>query len=133
MVHYLLDTNHASTLVTLHHPLRQRVLAAIAAGHHFAVTVPVTTESVFGMSLLPRVTANRNEWQNLRREIKCFELDETDGLYAADLQLDMRKLGIQLETVDALIATVALRYDLILLTTDKDFHAIPRLQYENWK
>jgi len=31
MTAYLLDTNHASPLVTLHHPLRRRVLAAIKA------------------------------------------------------------------------------------------------------
>ena len=133
MAHYLLDTNHASTLVTLHHQLRQKVLTAIAAGHDFSVTVPVITESVFGMSLLPRATANRQEWQKLRQEVTSFALDETDAITAADLQLDMRKKGIQLETVDALIATVALRYDLILLTSDKDFHAIPKLRYENWR
>ena len=133
MAHYLLDTNHASTLVTLHHKLRQKVLTAIAAGHDFSVTVPIITESVFGMSLLPRATANRQEWQKLRQEVTCFALDETDAITAADLQLDMRKKGIQLETVDALIATVALRYDLILLTSDKDFHAVPKLRYENWR
>ncbi len=133
MAHYLLDTNHASTLVTLHHPLRQKVITAMAAGHHFSVTVPVVTESVLGMSLLPRAIANRQEWENLRQDMKCFELDATDGLNAADLQLDMRKSGIKLETVDALIATIALRHRLILLSSDKDFHAIPNLRYENWK
>lgn len=133
MAHYLLDTNHASTLVTLHQQLRQKVLTAIAAGHDFSVTVPVITESVYGMSLLPRATTNRQEWHKLRQEVACFDLDETDAFTAADLQLDMRKKGLQLKTVDALIATVALRYDLILLTADKDFHAIPNLRYENWR
>lgn len=133
MAHYLLDTNHASTLVTLHHPLRQKVITAMAAGHRFSVTVPVVTESVFGMSLLPRAIANRQEWENLRRDVKCFELDATDALDAADLQLDMRKIGFQLETVDALIAVVALRYDLILLTNDNDFQPVPNLRYENWR
>jgi tRNA(fMet)-specific endonuclease VapC len=133
MAHYLLDTNHASTLVTFHHPLRQKVLAAIAADHDFSVAVPVITESVFGISLLPRAAANRQEWQKLRQEVTCFALDEIDALAAAELQLDLRKKGIQLKTVDALIATVALRYDLILLTSDQDFLAIPKLRHENWR
>ena len=38
----------------------------------------------------------------------------------------------QLETVDALITAVALRYDLTLLTTDRDFNAVPQLKQENW-
>lgn len=35
-------------------------------------------------------------------------------------------------TVDALIAAVALRYDLTLLTADQDFTAISPLKQENW-
>jgi predicted nucleic acid-binding protein len=37
-----------------------------------------------------------------------------------------------LDTIGALIALVALRYDLTLLTTDKDFAAILALKQENW-
>ena len=57
---------------------------------------------------------------------------ETDAEFAAQLQISLRKRGWQLETVDALIATIALRYDLTLLTTDRDFEAIPDLQQANW-
>ena len=32
----------------------------------------------------------------------------------------------------SLIAVIALRYDLTLLTTDGDFQAIPGLRLENW-
>jgi predicted nucleic acid-binding protein len=37
-----------------------------------------------------------------------------------------------LETVDSLIAVIALRNDLTLLTTDGDFKPIPQLKRENW-
>jgi len=59
-------------------------------------------------------------------------LDETDALDAAALQVALRRQGRQLATVDALIATVTLRYDLTLLTTDGDFVAVPTLRVENW-
>lgn len=42
MVNYLLDTNHASPLVTLHHPLRRRIHTEIQSGHSFAVCAPIT-------------------------------------------------------------------------------------------
>lgn len=48
------------------------------------------------------------------------------------LQVVLRQRGRQLATVGALIAAVALRYDLVLLTTDRDFQAIPTLMCENW-
>ncbi len=85
----LLDTNHASPLVTLSHPLRERILQRLNA-------------------------------------------DETDAELTAEHQISLRRHGWQLETVDALIAAVALRYDLFLLTADKDFRAVPKLQSENW-
>jgi tRNA(fMet)-specific endonuclease VapC len=58
--------------------------------------------------------------------------DEDDAENAAALQRSLRRQGWQLETVDAFIAVVALRYDLVLLTSDKDFVPVPNLKQENW-
>ena len=66
MANYLLDTNHAASLVTLGHPLRQRVLASLQAGDTFSVTIPVVTESLFGIGILPRAVQNQAEWERLR-------------------------------------------------------------------
>ena len=109
MADYLLDTNHASPLVTLSHPLRQQVLQRAQEGHRFAICVPVLTEVLFGIGLLPRAKLNIVEWARLKPHLPCY-----------------------IPTVDALIATIALRYRLTLLTTDKDFRAVPKLEYENW-
>jgi tRNA(fMet)-specific endonuclease VapC len=132
MARHLLDSNHASPLVTLHHPLRAQVLAAWAAGDEFSLCVPVLSETLFGISVLPRAAANRAEWQQLRQRLACYQLEETDAEYALDLQLSLRANGRQLEMADALIAAIAIRYDLILLTEDKDFRPITQLKQENW-
>lgn len=132
MAVYLLDSNHASPLVTLHHPLRQRFFAAAQAGHSFAICVPVLSEVWYGISLLPRAAQNQAEWSKLRILLPCHSLDQADGEKAAELQVLLRRRGKQLETVDALIAAVAIRYDLILLTTDKDFRPITQIKQENW-
>src|SRR5215211_7611070 len=121
MAAYLLDTNHASPLVTRGHPLRQRVRQRAAAGDTFAICVPVLTETLFGISLLPRATQNRVEWARLQTILTCYVPDESDGAAAATLQLALRRRGRQLLTVDALIAAVALHYDRVLLTIDRDF------------
>ena len=62
----------------------------------------------------------------------CYVPDEWDADLLPSLQLALRRRGRQLETVDSLIAAVTLRYSLILLTTDKDFQAVPGLPQENW-
>ena len=132
MMNYLLDTNHAASLVTLRHPLRQRVLMQIHAGDTFAVAVPIVAETLFGIGMLPRATQNLVEWARLRLGLVCYLPDEADAESAAALQRSLRHQGRQLETVDAFIAAVALRYDLVLLTSDNDFVAVPDLKQENW-
>jgi tRNA(fMet)-specific endonuclease VapC len=132
MTHYLLDTNHASPLVTIGHPLRQRILGGLQDGHTFAICVPALAETLFGISLLPRAKENRAEWSRLRPFLPCYVPDEHDAEHAADLRVALRRQGRQLETVNSLIAVIALRNDLTLLTTDGDFKPIPQLKRENW-
>jgi len=132
VTNYLLDTNHASPLITLGHPLRKRVLHRLDEGDSFAICVPVLAETLFGIGMLPRAAQNLAEWERLKPLLPCYIPDETDAEFAAELQVSLRRRGWRLATVDALIAAVALRYDLTLLTADQDFQAIPRLQHENW-
>ncbi len=132
MTDYLLDTNHLSPLVTLNHPLRHRFFEAKKSGHTFALTVPALTEILMGISTVPRTAQNLAEWQRLIPGLTMYDLDRTDAERAADLQIQLRRQGWQLGTVDALIAAVALRHNLTLLTRDKDFTAIAALPQENW-
>lgn len=132
MADYLLDTNHAAALVTLSHPLRQRVLQRLQATDTFAITVPVIAETLFGIGLLPRAAQNLAEWVKLRPNLVCYAPDEADAQNSATLRRALRRQGWQLETIDGFVAVTALRYNLVLLTSDKDFVSVPGLQRENW-
>ena len=132
MTSYLLDTNHASPLVTPGHPLRDRVLDELEAGNDFLIAVPALTELWFGLLVSQRMLRNLAEWQLLERKIDCLDLEEMDAKTAASLQKLLRSIGRDLKTPDALIAAVALRYDFVLLTTDRDFTPIPGIKIENW-
>lgn len=50
--------------------------------------------------------------------------DRQDHIQAADLRNACRRKGKQVGTIDALIAQLCVRHDLVLLTTDKDFQQI---------
>lgn len=52
--------------------------------------------------------------------------DLTDHIEAASLQRTCRHAGIQVQTIDVLLAQLAIRHDLDLLTTDGDFDLIAR-------
>lgn len=47
--------------------------------------------------------------------------DRDDHIGAADLRNRCRRAGVQLGTIDALLAQLCIRHELTLLTTDKDF------------
>jgi predicted nucleic acid-binding protein len=47
--------------------------------------------------------------------------DRTDHVDAAELRNRCRRAGVQMGTIDALIAQLCLRHELMLLTTDGDF------------
>lgn len=50
-----------------------------------------------------------------------------DHIAAAKLRNDCRRRGLQVGTIDALLARLCIRYELVLLSTDKDFEHLARL------
>lgn len=47
--------------------------------------------------------------------------DRLDHIDAAELRNRCRRAGLQIGTIDAVIAQLCIRHDMMLLTTDKDF------------
>jgi predicted nucleic acid-binding protein len=52
--------------------------------------------------------------------------DRQDHIAAAALRNLCRKKGVQVETIDALLAQLCIRHELVLLTADEDFTHIAR-------
>ena len=133
MTAYLLDTNHLSPFVTLEHPLRIRILEQLENGDSFSTCTPIVTELLFGIGTLPRAKITFAEWQRLRPFLFYYTIEERDAELVAELQISLRKRGRQLETADAMIAAIALRNELTILTTDNDFKSVPGLLTKNWR
>ena len=56
-----------------------------------------------------------------------------DHIEAAELRNKCRRRGIQVGTIDALIAQLCIRHGLVMLTTDRDFSHIANLtQIQLW-
>lgn len=52
--------------------------------------------------------------------------DRSDHIQAAEVRNTCRRAGVQVGTIDALIAQLCLRFDLTLLTSDDDFRLMAR-------
>jgi predicted nucleic acid-binding protein len=65
--------------------------------------------------------------------LALIQPDRDDHVAAALLRNSCRRLGVQLGTVDALIAQLCIRHRLTLLTTDQDFaHAAKHSELKVW-
>jgi predicted nucleic acid-binding protein len=59
--------------------------------------------------------------------------DRDDHIQAADLRNRCRRAGVQMGTIDALLAQMCIRHELTLLTTDADFrHAARHCPLRVW-
>jgi predicted nucleic acid-binding protein len=59
--------------------------------------------------------------------------DRDDHIAAAVVRNDCRRAGIQVGTIDALLARLCLRHDLVMLTTDRDFgRMVPHTRLRVW-
>jgi predicted nucleic acid-binding protein len=60
--------------------------------------------------------------------------DRDDRIQAAELRRACRRKGVQIATIDALLAELCVRHGLIMLTTDRDFqHVATVVPISVWK
>jgi predicted nucleic acid-binding protein len=111
-------------------PQVARLTAALQGGE------PVYTTGLILQELLQGFSGPRSREQIIERfaAIPLVIPDRQDHIEAADLRNACRRAGIQLGTIDALLARLCLRHDLELLTTDHDFdHVAGRTTLRIWR
>ena len=96
------------------------LIQTIEAGETILTTGLVLQELLQGFS------GPRNREQILDRfsAIPLLVPTRDDHIAAADLRNRCRRAGVQVETIDAILAQLCLHHDLIMLSTDNDFKRI---------
>ncbi len=99
---------------------RRELVRAIEAGEEIVTTGLVLQELLQGFS------GPKSRRQILDRFVALPLLvpDRRDHVEAAELRNKCRRGGVQVGTIYALLAQLCLRYDLTMLTTDRDFRDI---------
>lgn len=98
-------------------PQVQALIAALDAGHAIVTTGLILQELLQGFVGPKAHTELVEKFAALPMVIP----DRKDHIGAAELRNRCRRAGIQIGTIDALIAQLCLRHDLTLITTDGDF------------
>jgi len=100
----------------------------------FGAELVVTTGLVL-QELLQGFSGAKAQAQIIERfaALPLLQPDRDDHIGAAALRNLCRQSGVQIGTIDALLAQLAIRNDLTLLTTDKDFtHAAKHCALRVW-
>lgn len=100
----------------------------------FGSEVLVTTGLVL-QELLQGFSGPKAQAQIVERfaALPLLQPDRDDHISAAALRNTCRQAGVQIGTIDALLAQLCIRHDLMLLTTDKDFtHAAKHCSLRVW-
>lgn len=100
----------------------------------FGSEVVVTTGLVL-QELLQGFSGPKAHAQIVERfaALPLLQPDRDDHISAAALRNTCRRAGVQIGTIDALLAQLCIRHDLMLLTTDKDFtHAAKHCPLRVW-
>jgi hypothetical protein len=86
----------------------------------------VVTTGLVLQELLQGFSGPRDRSQIVERfgALPLLSPDRQDHVEAAELRNRCRRAGIQVGTIDAILAQLCIRHDLTLLTTDKDFAGI---------
>ena len=108
----------------------QALTRAIEAGETIVTTGLVLQEILQGF-LGPKASA---EILDRFSAVPLLVPDRDDHIQAADLRNRCRRAGIQIGTIDALLAELCIRHDLTMLSTDNDFkHVASRCPLKLWQ
>lgn len=96
------------------------LVQAIESGETLLTTGLVLQELLQGFSG-PR---SRDQILDRFSSVPLLVPDRDDHVRAAELRNHCRRNGVQVGTIDALLAQLCIRHDLTMLTADKDFRGI---------
>jgi tRNA(fMet)-specific endonuclease VapC len=132
MAAYLLDTNHVGIAVDRASLVGQRIVEARLAGIRFGTCFPVLCEIEAGMRQVRGKAKYRRDLNHLLLQLRLWPIDlKTTRIYG-DIYMELRRAGRVLSQVDIMVAALARQINLTILTTDRDFGALPDVRTEDW-
>jgi len=129
---YLLDANHLGAAVNPGSRIRDRLRAEHRAGCVFGTCVLVIGEVEAGFQQTPDPERNRRALRAVREYVRLWPITEAIARLYGTLFNDLRSRGRVLSLTDMFLAALCRQMNLTLLTTDRDFEALPDIRTENW-
>jgi len=128
----LLDTNHIGLAVDRASRVGQRIYEARLAGTRVGTCLPVLCEIEAGMRQVRRKAKYRRDLDHFLLQLRVWPIDLETARTYGDIYTELRRRGRVLSQVDIMVAALARQRKLTVLTTDRDFEALPDIEVADW-
>jgi tRNA(fMet)-specific endonuclease VapC len=132
MAGFLLDTNHMGAAIRRVSELRDRIDQARRSGLALGTCTPVLCELEVGIQQTHQPAVYRRSLTLLLSKVRLWPIDRNVARSYGEIYLRLRRQGRALSSVDIMLAALAKLMNLTLLTTDRDFEALPDIRTEDW-
>lgn len=132
MSDYLLDCNHLSEAIRKVSFVRDSILSHRKSGVRFVTCMPVICELEVGILQTAAPTEYRDRLLRLLRYVKIRPMEMGTAREYGVIYQELRSKGRSLSQTDMILAAMARQHRLRLITSDRDFEALPDIVAENW-
>lgn len=134
MKRYLLDSNALSLYMAKRPDVYSRAMQTRRQGAKLGTAIPVATEFLGGILFSATWKTNLPPAERLISTMRLWPFDLEAARTYAQLYANLRRSGIRMQTIDCMIASIALTVpDCTVITCDSDFSRVPGLKIENWE
>ena len=127
---YLLDTNHLSVGVRADSAVAVRLEEVRKRGVRVGTCVPALCELEVGIQQVHDPAGYRPALHVLLRRLRIWPTTLQTAENYGEIYSDLKRRGRALSQVDMMLAALCRELDLVLVTTDGDFAALPWLPTE---
>lgn len=129
---YLLDTNHMSAAILRVSKIRDRIFQERKKGLRFGTCVPVLCELEVAIRQSGNIPSCRRYSTIILEEVRVWPVEEKVIRSFGEVYIELKSVGRILSHVDLVLVSLARSMNVTLLTTDRDFEAVPDVRVENW-
>jgi tRNA(fMet)-specific endonuclease VapC len=124
----ILDTNALSAYADE----QMSVLEALSTAKELALPVVVIGEYRYGIALSRRRDWYQKWLDEFIRDCRVLGIDESTTHHYADIRVELKRSGTPIPVHDVWIAALSRQHRLPLLSRDRHFDSVPRIQRVPW-
>lgn len=134
MKRYLLDSNAISNFTYRRKGMYDRVKTVRQTGAIIGTAIPVVAEILAGSHYSETWQQNVPRIEAVLKKLRIWPFELEAAREYASLFAELRRLGINMQAMDLMIAATAFTLpNCTVVTCDSDFSRVPGLKIENWE